>query len=101
LKYQVAKVKDIAPGTMVGAEIGGKKILVANIGGEFSAMGSVCNHRGGPLEKGKLVGSVVTCPWHGSKWDVKTGKLVEFPVPLQPEPVFKVLVEGDNVLVEL
>ena len=101
MKYQVAKVKDLAPGTMVGAEVGGKKILVANIGGEFFAMGSVCNHRGGPLEKGKLVGSVVVCPWHGSRWDVKTGKLVEFPVPLQSEPVFKALVEGDNVLVEL
>ena len=101
MKYQVAKVKDLAPGTMVGAEIAGKKILVANIGGEFFAMGSVCNHRGGPLEKGKLAGSVVTCPWHGSRWDVKTGKLVEFAVPLQPEPVFKASVEGDSVLVEV
>ncbi|HEV2390393.1 MAG TPA: Rieske 2Fe-2S domain-containing protein [Nitrososphaerales archaeon] len=100
MKYQIANVKDIAPGTMVGAEVGGKKILVANIGGEFFAMGSVCNHRGGPLDKGKLEGNVVTCPWHGSRWDVKTGKLVEFPVPLQPEPVFKALVEGDEVLVE-
>lgn len=101
MKYEVAKVKNLAPGTMVRAEIGGKKILVANLGGEFFAMGSVCNHRGGALEKGKLMGSVVTCPWHASRWDVKTGKLVEFPVPLQPEPVFKALVEGDNVLVEL
>ena len=86
---------------MLGADVGGQKILVANIGGEFFAMRSVCNHMGGPLEKGKLEGNVVTCPWHHSKWDVKTGKLIEFPTPLPPEPVFKTVVEGDNVLVEL
>jgi nitrite reductase/ring-hydroxylating ferredoxin subunit len=101
LKFQVAKVKDIAPGTMLGADVGGQKLLVANIGGEFFAMRSVCNHMGGPLEKGKLEGNVVTCPWHHSKWDVKTGKLIEFPTPLPPEPVFKTMVEGDEIFVDV
>jgi nitrite reductase/ring-hydroxylating ferredoxin subunit len=101
LKFQVANVKDISPGTMLGTEVGGEKILVANIGGEFYAMRSVCNHKGGPLEKGKLAGNVVTCPWHGSKWDVKTGKLIEFPEPLPPEPVHRTTVEGDNIFVDV
>jgi len=101
LIFQVAEVKDIPPGTMLGTEVGGEKILVANMGGEFYAMRSVCNHVGGPLEKGKLAGNLVTCPWHGSKWDVKTGKLIEFPAPLPPEPVYKTVVEGDKILVDL
>jgi 3-phenylpropionate/trans-cinnamate dioxygenase ferredoxin component len=96
----VAKVGDVPPGKMVGAVANGQKILVANIDGHFFAMRSVCNHMGGPLEKGTLEGNVVTCPLHGSKWDVKTGRLVRFTRPLPPEPVFKVVVEGDQIFVE-
>jgi len=96
----VAKVEDVPPGTMKGMEVGGKKMLVANVGGKFFAMRSVCNHMGGPLEKGKLDGGVVTCPWHGSKWDVTTGKLVEFARPLPPEPVYKVTVVKGSIFVD-
>ena len=85
---------------MIGAEIDGQKILVANIGGEFYAMGSECNHMGGQLDKGKLEGNVVTCPRHGSRWDVKTGKLVQFSQPLGDEPIFKVSVKDDEIFVE-
>jgi nitrite reductase/ring-hydroxylating ferredoxin subunit len=85
---------------MIGAEVDGHKILVANIDGAFYAMGSVCNHMGGQLDKGKLEGNVVTCPRHGSRWDVKTGKLVQFPEPLPDEPIFKVSVQGDEIFVE-
>ncbi len=99
-KTPVAKVKEILPGTMKGFEIGPNKLLVANIDGQFFAMRSVCNHVGGPLEKGKLDGEVVTCPWHGSRWDVKTGKLVQFAKQLPPEPVYKVTVDGDQIFVE-
>jgi len=96
----VAKTKDIPVGKMVGAEIDGQKILVANVDGEFYAMRSVCNHMGGQLEKGKLEGNIVTCPRHGSKWDVKTGKLVEYIRVLPKEPTFRVSVVGDEVFVE-
>lgn len=96
----VAKVADIPPGKMKGAEVGGKKMLIANLDGKFFAMRSVCNHMGGPLEQGKLAGNVVTCPWHGSQWDVTTGKLVQFARPLPPEPVYKVTVVKDDIFVD-
>ena len=87
-------------GTMVGAEVAGERVLVANVGGEFFAMKAECNHRGGPLDEGTLEGNVVTCPLHGSKWDVKTGNLIEFVRPLPPEPTYKVSVEGEQIMVE-
>jgi hypothetical protein len=59
-----------------------------------------CNHAGGPLHQGKLEGKIVTCPWHGSQWDVTNGNLVWFQRPLPNEPVYKVLLEGDEVFVE-
>jgi nitrite reductase/ring-hydroxylating ferredoxin subunit len=85
---------------MVGADVNGERILVANVGGEFFAMRATCNHMEGPLEEGTLEGNVVTCPLHGSKWDVKTGSLLEFARPLPPEPTYAVTVKGDEILVE-
>ena len=96
----VAKVAGVPVGSMVGADLDGERILVANVGGEFYAMKAECNHRGGPLDEGTLEGNVVTCPLHGSKWDVKTGGLLEFVRPLPPEPTYKVKVDGGDILVE-
>lgn len=96
----VAKTTDIPTGTMVGATLGTEKILLANVDGQIYAMRSVCNHMGGPLEEGTLEGGVVTCPLHGSRWDVKTGKLVEYTKDLPDEPTYRVTVKEDQVLVE-
>lgn len=85
---------------MLPSRIGDVDILVANVGGVLYAMRSKCNHMGGPLQKGKLDGNVITCPWHGSKWDVTTGKLVSFATPLPAEPIYKVVIDGDQVFVE-
>ena len=51
-----------------------KDIAVFNIGGNFYAISNVCAHKGGPLGQGMLEKSIVTCPWHGWKYDVRNGK---------------------------
>jgi nitrite reductase/ring-hydroxylating ferredoxin subunit len=76
-------------------------IVVANVGGKIYAMRGVCNHQGGPLSEGELNGNVITCPWHGAQWDVTTGKLVEFPLPLDDERKYKATVEGGDVFIEV
>lgn len=96
----VAKLKDVPSGSLVGADLGGQRILLANVEGVIYSIRAKCNHLGGPLDKGTLEGNVVTCPLHGSKWDVKTGRLVEFARPLPPEQVYKVTVEGEDIFVE-
>jgi len=88
-------------GKMLGVQVAGERVLIANLDGQFFAMRARCNHMGGPLDRGTLVGNVVTCPLHGSKWDVKTGLLVQFSRPLPPEPVYKVTVEGDQISLEV
>ena len=98
--HPIAKVGDIPKGTMIGVQLNGQKVLVANVDGEFFAMRSVCNHMGGSLDKGTLEGNVVTCPLHGSKWDVKTGRLIQYVRPLPPEPVYKTSLAGEEVIVE-
>jgi nitrite reductase/ring-hydroxylating ferredoxin subunit len=97
---KVGRLSDIPPGQMKGFVVNSKKILVANIGSELYAIGSVCTHLGGPLDKGKLDGRIVTCPWHGSKFDVTEGKVVGGPA-LNPEPVYQVRVVGEDVVIEV
>ena len=94
----VAKTGDLSEGEMIGAAVDGVELLVANVGGQYHAIGSVCTHEGGPLADGDLYEGVVTCPWHGSGFDVTTGQ-VEMSPATEPEPVYEVRVEGDEIQV--
>ncbi len=69
-------------------------IAVFNVGGKLCAIQSRCTHAGGDLSEGKLVGSTVTCPLHGSQFDVSTGTVLRGPAtkPLHP---YRVSVDGD------
>ena len=94
----VARTDDLPEGGMIGATVGELEVLVANVGGRYCAIGSVCTHEGGPLADGDLNGSTVTCPWHGSEFSVETGE-VEMSPATEPEPVYEVRVEGDEIQV--
>lgn len=96
---KVGRVDEIPPGKIKAVAANRKKVILANIGGKIYAMGSVCTHVGGPLEEGKLEGSVVTCPWHGSKFDITNGKVVRGPAT-NPEPVYSLRIEGNDILIE-
>ena len=84
----------------MGFVVNGSNVLIANLDGRFYAIGSVCTHIGGPLEKGKLEGQVITCPWHGSQFDVTDGKVVSGPAT-HPEPAYKVILDGDSLVLEM
>jgi 3-phenylpropionate/trans-cinnamate dioxygenase ferredoxin subunit len=73
---KLGSASDVPPGSMKGFTAGRKRILVANIDGTFHAMDAVCSHMRGDLTKGRLEKNVVTCPLHGSRFDVTTGKVV-------------------------
>src|SRR6476660_10481195 len=49
-------------------------IAVFNINGKYNAISDTCAHKGGPLSQGILKEDVVTCPWHGWKYNIRTGK---------------------------
>ncbi len=71
---RVANVNDVPLGT--GKLVMGpfeKPIALFNVEGEFYAINYICPHMGGPLGEGMLNGYVVTCPWHGWTFDVRTG----------------------------
>jgi 3-phenylpropionate/trans-cinnamate dioxygenase ferredoxin component len=66
----------IAPGTMKGYEVDGRRVLVARVDDTYYALDAKCPHLGGDLSRGKLNGYEVTCPRHGSRFDVRNGKVI-------------------------
>lgn len=96
---KVAETKDIQASQMKAVEVNGEKVCVVNVEGRFYTIGNVCTHVGGPLAEGKLEGYEVQCPWHGSKFDIRTGKVVR-PPAMRAEPTYEVKVEENNILIE-
>jgi nitrite reductase/ring-hydroxylating ferredoxin subunit len=93
------KVSDVPPGAMKLIKAGGSEVVVANVGGEFCAFGNICPHEGGPLAEGELDGDEVVCPWHYTRFDVRTGVAIEG-VTDEPIPVYATRIDGDQILVE-
>ena len=96
---KVAEVSEIPQGGTKIVEVGGVDIFVANVEGSFYALSNKCTHVGGPLGEGKLTGNIIQCPWHGSKFDVRTGAVVGGPAQ-RPEPTFEVRTEGSSIWVK-
>jgi nitrite reductase/ring-hydroxylating ferredoxin subunit len=97
---KVANVGDVPPGS--GKVVNAGKVVLAlfNIGGTFYALDNRCTHVGGPLGQGKVEGTRVTCPWHGSIFEITTGAVVG-PPARRPVATFRVKVDGSEVLVDL
>ena len=96
---KVADTKDILPSHMKEVQVDGENICVANFDGKYYAIGSICTHEGGPLADGTLESFEVECPWHGSKFDVRTGEVTSPPAS-EPEPTYQIKVDGNNVLIK-
>ena len=95
----VANVNDIKEGESKVVEINGKEIALFNVDGRFYAIDNTCAHKGGPLGEGVVAGEIVTCPWHGWEYNIKTGIN-----PLNSQikvKKYEVMVEGYKVKVKL
>jgi nitrite reductase/ring-hydroxylating ferredoxin subunit len=96
---KVSETMDIPPSHMIEIQVDGENICLVNVEGKFYAIGSICTHEGGPLADGTLEGYEIECPWHGSKFDVRTGE-VKNPPASEPEPRYEVKVDGTNLLIK-
>jgi nitrite reductase (NADH) small subunit len=96
---RIAAVADCPPGSSLETVAGDRIVALYNVGGQFHALDGVCPHQGGPLGKGRLTGCIVTCPWHGWQFDVRTGQHQTSASICQPQ--WTVRVEHDSILVDL
>ena len=96
---KVATTDEIQPGECKTVSANGRDLALCNVEGKLYAIDNVCPHRGGPLGEGTLDGTVVTCPWHGWRFDVCTG--VSPVMPTAKVDAFECVVEGNEIKVKL
>jgi 3-phenylpropionate/trans-cinnamate dioxygenase ferredoxin subunit len=97
---RVANKSEIADGTGTCVEVEGKRIALFNVAGSFYAIDDTCTHQGGPLSEGFVEGEEVTCPWHGARFNLKSGAALGPPAP-EGVTKYNVRVTGDDVEVEV
>ena len=93
----VMKRTDVAPGNMKLVELDGEEIVIANVGGDYFAFHNICPHAEGPLVDGELEGDIITCPWHFTRFNVRTGEAQEGCVTDDPLSTYEVRLEGDDI----
>ena len=96
----VAMLGDIQDGMLAKFEVEGTWVTVANVGGNFYGFGDVCTHMGCSLSEGELEETTVTCPCHGSQFDVTTGAVMR-PPATTPVSAYPVRVEGDDIQIQI
>ena len=95
----IATLDQIPEGEGRVIEAGDRVFAVFNADGRFYAIDNNCPHRGGPLGEGELDGTIVTCPWHGWRWDVTTGANANNPG--MKTACFPVSVENGEIILDL
>jgi len=110
----VAKTSELKNGAMKQVNVQGHELLIAQVGDKYYVTNNRCLHMGGNLSQGKLEGTIVTCPRHGSQFDLKDGRVVRWlkgsgvvssmTKALEGDKqlgTYKVKTEGNSIMVEI
>lgn len=105
-KVKLAEVSEIPEGGMIAKEHEGAQVMLAKVEGKIYAMNNVCTHRGAPLNQGELgmAGAdahLLTCPWHGAHFDIRTGKVYEDTPWARDTNAYEVEVKDGEVYIEI
>ena len=57
--------------------VNGRHVAIFRLDDGYFAIDNLCLHQAGPLCEGPIADGVVTCPWHGWSYDIRTGILVQ------------------------
>ena len=97
---KVCDVNDVPAGSMHPVDVAERRLMIVNVDGKLYATDRICTHEEADLSTGFLMGSVVTCPLHLSRFDVVTGEAQNPPASV-PLNTYGLKVEGTNVYVQL
>lgn len=87
---------ELPEGEMRRAEWNGNRILLARRDGQIYAIAEVCSHFGGPLAEGEFEGCAVRCPWHGSRFSLVDGSVIDGP-SVHRQPCLETRVAGEQI----
>ena len=95
---KAAKVKDLKEKLCVTVK--GNSLALFKIKGKIYCTDSKCSHASGPLCEGKLDKTTVTCPWHGSEFDVTNGKVKHGPA-VNGIKSYNIKIKGGDIWVDI
>ena len=95
----VGRIGEFTPGQGRMVTVNGRHVALFRLGGDFFALDNMCLHRGGPLCDGLIEHDIVTCPWHGWSYQIRTGTMVQD--PRVGVSTHEVRLDGDVVSVRL
>lgn len=75
---ELMRIDDLEDGKMKAVEVEGHEVLVAKVEGTVYATDGRCPHMHAHLVKGTLDGTTLTCPWHGSQFDISDGRVIRW-----------------------
>jgi nitrite reductase/ring-hydroxylating ferredoxin subunit/uncharacterized membrane protein len=94
----VASEDDVPDTGVTGVTVGGVDVVLARVDGQVCAIAGTCTHLGGPLARGERDENAIVCPWHGSRFDLCSGEVINGPA-VYPQPVYDVKIEHGRVSV--
>lgn len=78
------------------ADVNGVRVVLVRQRGRIRALGELCAHLGGPLAEGTVRDDSLECPWHGSRFALENGRVLDGPAT-QPQPCFETRVRDGYV----
>jgi nitrite reductase/ring-hydroxylating ferredoxin subunit/uncharacterized membrane protein len=91
---------ELAQDGMRRVEVDGASVLLSRCSsGDICAISAVCNHFGGPLEEGDREGDTVVCPWHKSRFDLRSGEAIDGPAVF-PQPCYETRLRDGKIEVK-
>jgi 3-phenylpropionate/trans-cinnamate dioxygenase ferredoxin subunit len=97
---KAAGKEEIPSGQGKTVEVGGHNVAVFNVDETFYAISGSCTHQGAPLSGGPVTANVVTCPWHGARFDITTGRALSPPAS-GGVTCYKVRITDDDIEIEV
>jgi nitrite reductase/ring-hydroxylating ferredoxin subunit len=99
-EFTVTALDQLGNRELAAFDVSGNRIAVTTVGDAFYTFGDTCTHQGCSLADGHLEGTTVTCPCHGSRFDVTTGDVVRGPAR-EPVLSYPIRLEGGALRVEV
>jgi nitrite reductase/ring-hydroxylating ferredoxin subunit len=99
-EFTVSASDQLAGRELAAFAVSGNRIAIATVGDAFYAFGDTCTHQGCSLADGNLEGTTVTCPCHGSQFDVTTGEVVRGPAR-ESVPSYPVRLEAGALQIDI
>jgi nitrite reductase/ring-hydroxylating ferredoxin subunit/uncharacterized membrane protein len=94
----VTAADSLPDGETLRAEVNGVVMTIARADGKLFAFQEFCTHRFGPLSEGAIIGCEIECPWHRSRFDMRSGKVTQGPAKVDLR-AFEVIERDGKILV--